>query len=456
MFHGALLYAVIVGGVAALVAFFGGKFLLPYNQQNALLALRVLAPTIFFSAVLGVLRGYFQAHSTMMPTSISQIIEQVFNAAFSIGAAWFFIQQFATNDTEHAKFGAAGGTLGTGAGVLAGLCFMLIVYGVNRKTILRKVARDTRHREESYREIFQVLFLMVTPVIFTTFIYNCNAYLDNYLFFTILGWHGENQKALNAAYGEFSNYYVTLINVPLAMASASASAMMPEVSSCYATGDLDEANDKILETIRLTMFISIPAAVGLGVLAFPITGVLFPSSSSLSGKLLMMGAVSVVFSALSTITNSVLQSIGQQKKALHNAAISLGMDLVVLALILAVFPKTNIYAVVFAGILFSLSMCVLNNLSIRKHLNFRNEFKNTYVKPLIAAAIMGVVTWIVYYGLFAITKRPSISMLAAILIAIVVYLIAFVVVTGTTEAEMRRMPMGTKLVKVLRILRIYR
>ena len=213
--------------------------------------------------------------------------------------------------------------------------------------------------------------------------------------------------------------------------------------------------EESLETIRLTMFISIPAAVGLGVLAFPITGVLFPSSSSLSGKLLMMGAVSVVFSALSTITNSVLQSIGQQKKALHNAAISLGMDLIVLALILAVFPKTNIYAVVFAGILFSLSMCVLNNLSIRKHLNFRNEFKNTYVKPLIAAAIMGVVTWVVYYGLFAITKRPSISMLIAILIAIVVYLIAFVVVTGTTEAEMRRMPMGTKLVKVLRILRIY-
>ena len=85
--------------------------------------------------------------------------------------------------------------------------------------------------------------------------------------------------------------------------------------------------------------------------------------------------------------------------------------------------------------LFSLSMCVLNNLSIRKHLNFRNEFKNTYVKPLIAAAIMGVVTWVVYYGLFAITKRPSISMLAAILIAIVVYLIAFVVVTGTTGSR---------------------
>ena len=140
------------------MAFFGGKFLLPYNQQNALLALRVLAPTIFFSAVLGVLRGYFQAHSTMIPTSISQIIEQVFNAAFSIGAAWFFIQQFATNDTEHAKFGAAGGTLGTGAGVLAGLCFMLIVYGVNRKTILRKVAKDTRHAKNPTAKFFRFFF----------------------------------------------------------------------------------------------------------------------------------------------------------------------------------------------------------------------------------------------------------------------------------------------------------
>ena len=231
--------------------------------------------------------------------------------------------------------------------------------------------------------------------------------------------------------------------------------MMPEVSSCYATGDLDEANDKILETIRLTMFISIPAAVGLGVLAFPITGVLFPSSSSLSGKLLMMGAVSVVFSALSTITNSVLQSIGQQKKALHNAAISLGMDLAILALILAVFPKTNIYAVVFAGILFSLSMCILNNLSIRKHLNFRNEFKNTYVKPLIAAAIMGVVTWVVYYGSLPspnahhqhADRNPDCNCCI---------FDCFCGCNRDNRAEMRRMPMGTKLVKVLRILRIYR
>lgn len=130
----------------------------------------------------------------MMPTSISQIIEQVFNAAFSIGAAWFFIQQFATNDTEHAKFGAPAANPRNRSRCPGRP--LLYADRLRRKpeTILRKAAKDTHHREESYREIFQVLFLMVTPVIFTTFIYNCNAYLDNYLFFTILGWHGETRK----------------------------------------------------------------------------------------------------------------------------------------------------------------------------------------------------------------------------------------------------------------------
>ena len=70
VFHGALIYAAAVGGAAALIAFFLGKYLLPVNQQEALLALRMLAPTIFLSAILGVLRGFFQALITMLQTSV--------------------------------------------------------------------------------------------------------------------------------------------------------------------------------------------------------------------------------------------------------------------------------------------------------------------------------------------------------------------------------------------------
>ena len=381
VFRGALLYALLVGGFAALIALFGGRFLLPRNQQNAILALRVLAPTILLSAILGVFRGYFQAHNTMMPTSISQISEQLVNAVVSVLAGYLLIKGFAKNKTTHAIYGAAGGTMGTGAGVLAGLIFMIFVYMVNKNTIERQMERDISEKEESFGEIFRIIFHLVTPVIFTTFIYNASAYLDSYIFSSIQGFHGISSKVISEQYGEFSNYYITLINVPLSLASASASAMMPIVSGNYATGQKEDANNQISETIKLTMFICIPAAVGLSVLAHPIMGVLFPGSTRLASNLLMFGAISVIFSALSTITNSVLQSIGQQKTALFNAAISLVLNLVILALMLLIAPGIGIYALLIVNILFAVSMCILNGMAISKYLGYKNEIKDSYGKP---------------------------------------------------------------------------
>ena len=77
VFKGALLYAVIAGGIAALICIFGASILVPDNMANARLALQMLAPTIFVSGILGVFRGYFQAYRNMLPTSISQILEQI-------------------------------------------------------------------------------------------------------------------------------------------------------------------------------------------------------------------------------------------------------------------------------------------------------------------------------------------------------------------------------------------
>ena len=70
------------------------------------------------------MRGYFQAQNTMMPTAISQIGEQIVNAVISVLAAWLFTRAAIGDENLIGKFGAAGGTLGTGAGVVTGLIFM--------------------------------------------------------------------------------------------------------------------------------------------------------------------------------------------------------------------------------------------------------------------------------------------------------------------------------------------
>ncbi|MGO5337077.1 putative polysaccharide biosynthesis protein [Bilifractor sp. LCP19S3_H10] len=456
VFRGAMLYAVIVGGITALICFFGGAILLPQNQQNALPALRALAPTIFLSAILGVLRGYFQAHRTMTPTSISQILEQIMNAIVSILAAWILIRNLAPEGgTRAAIYGAMGGTIGTGAGVLVGLLFMTFVYMLNRGYFRRKIAHDRRSTEQSYQEILKMLVLMITPIIFTSFIYNCSAYADSYLYSAIQGFNGMSADSISAAYGEYSNYYVPLVSIPLAMASASTSAMMPEVSGKYAIGQLDELNRQVNQTLRLTMFICIPCMIGLTVLAKPIMGVLFPSASELAEKLLFAGSVFVVTDSFSIVTGGVLQAIGKQHVALVNAGISLAVNLASLAVMLFARPGLDIYAVMLSNIIFSLVCCFLNILSMKKHLRTRHEIRKTYVEPLASSVIMGAVAWLIYTALFHLTRRPFIGLLVAILVAIVVYLVSYVVISKTTEEEMYRFPMGGRIVKFLRLIRIY-
>lgn len=457
VFRGAMLYAVIVGGITALICFFGGAILLPQNQQNALPALRALAPTIFLSAILGVLRGYFQAHRTMTPTSISQILEQIMNAIVSILAAWILIRNLAPEGgTRAAIYGAMGGTIGTGAGVVVGLLFMTFVYMLNRGYFRRKIAHDRRSSEQSYQEILKMLVLMITPIIFTSFIYNCSAYADSYLYSAIQGFNGMSADSISAAYGEYSNYYVPLVSIPLAMASASTSAMMPEVSGKYAIGQLDELNRQVNQTLRLTMFICIPCMIGLTVLAKPIMGVLFPSASELAEKLLFAGSVFVVTDSFSIVTGGVLQAIGKQHVALVNAGISLVVNLASLAVMLFARPGLDIYAVMLSNIIFSLVCCFLNILSMKKHLRTRHEIRKTYVEPLASSVIMGAVAWLIYTALFHLTRRPFIGLLVAILVAIVVYLVSYVVISKTTEEEMYRFPMGGRIVKFLRLIRIYR
>ena len=176
VFRCALIYVLIVGAIASLFTFFGASILVPDSQTNAIPVLRVLAPAIFLSGFLGVLRGYFQAHSTMMPTSISQIIEQVLNAIISIGAALLFIRLFAGDNEDGVPvFGAMGSAAGIVAGVAAGLIFMIFIYRQNRPYFHRHYMQDAAKEESSYREIFRIIFLMITPVILSTFVYNIST-----------------------------------------------------------------------------------------------------------------------------------------------------------------------------------------------------------------------------------------------------------------------------------------
>ena len=161
VFQCALVYVLVVGGAAAVFTFAAAPFLMS-KSENSIVALRVLAPTIFFSGLLGVLRGYFQAHGSMLHTSLSQILEQILNAVVSILAGYLLIKMVADqSETTQAVYGSAGSALGTGAGVVTALLFMFGMYMLNHRTINRRMKYDRSGQLDSYGEIFKLIFTIV-------------------------------------------------------------------------------------------------------------------------------------------------------------------------------------------------------------------------------------------------------------------------------------------------------
>lgn len=437
-FRGALIYTMILSGASALFCLFGAKYMIPSNQPGATLALQVLAPTIFLSGILGVYRGYFQAHSNMLPTSLSQIIEQILNAAVSIGAAWLFIHFFSDGTKEGiAKWGAAGGTVGTGAGVLIALLFMAAAYEVNRKQIARHVRADQTGKEDSYREIFRVLFLIVTPIIFSSFIYNINGYINGVMYSELAGRQGVNSEVVSTLYGEYSVYFLTIINIPLTLAGAVPTSMIPEVSALYAQHRRKAARRKIDEATQLSMFISIPAAVGLAVLAYPITRLLFPNTNGTAGTLLLIGAVTIIFNTNSNVSNGVLQGIGKANLPMWNAAIALVINVGLLVALLQL-TSLGIYAVLVATIVYSIVICILNDISMKKYIHYKNPWGTVYLCPLLPSIPMGVAAGGIYYLLELVTGSNLISLLFAIAIGGMIYLSFYTTIMTKLKAMEKR------------------
>ena len=420
IFHGSLIYAAIVGGIVALVCLFGARFIIPSNQPNAVLALQILSPTIFLSGILGVYRGYFQAYRNMMPTSISQILEQIFNAAVSL--------------------------------VVIALLFMLLVYGVNRNAIKCRVRHDHYHDEESYGEILKLIILIVSPIILSSFIYNINGYLNGVLYSEIMGKHGVNADMISMMYAEYATYFMSIINIPLTLSSAAPTSMIPEVSALYATGDIDETRRRVDQTVQLSMFISIPCAVGLAVLAQPIVLLLFGGTNGVAGKLLMLGSFTILLNGMSNISNGVLQGIGKPKIPMITAAVALVVDVIVVVALL-MFTDLGIYALLVAMIVYAIVVCVMNDFFMKKYLEYKNPWKAAYVSPLIASAVMGVVAAGVYYGFHAILPSNIICLGVSIILAAAAYFLVYILVDKTASERLSRMPGGAYLVRIAQRIR---
>ena len=455
-FHCALIYSLIVGAAGSLLLYFGAGVLV---KNNAIPVLRVFAPTVFLFGILGAVRGYFQANQSMVQTSVSQILEQIANAAVSIGAASLLIHTASihADQTQRAVRGAMGSAMGTGCGVATALIFMVIAYARHRKGYFRRIASDTGYTE-SYGRIMKSTILVITPFIASSFILNLTTTLDQMIYLNMLiDLKRLPEAAVTTVFGLFSNKAVVITNIPISVATAVSAAIIPNIATAYASGDMQETRRRSINASRMALIISIPCAVGLMVLARPVTMLMFPQwdTLELASVLLALQAVTVIFLSVGTITNAVLQAIGKMNMPIVSAGVSLIIQTAALTFFLR-FTDWGIYAMVFVSVLYAAIIFALNEMFLRHYLGLRLDAVKVYWN----AIVMGAAAFAVYRLVFALASRVTgeyfanfAAIIPSIVVAIIVYFFILIRLGSFTEEDILGLPKGTAIARLLKKLR---
>lgn len=462
---GSLLFASITGSAGMFIILFFNEELCAFLKTPfAAPALTVLGPVILIVALLGVFRGFFQGLSTMVPTAISQIIEQITNAVISIVCAYALFSYgqkagkiLVNAENTAASYGAAGGTMGTAAGAIAALLFILFLflgfYAKYKKKIRKKISKGTIENRESYSSLIKILVLTIVPVLLSTTIYNISSIIDQTLFKNIAVTQGYEAKQISEWWGVYAGQFRVLINVPISIASAMASSAVVSLTKAFMLGKRASVKRQITSATRFTMLIAFPCTAGLMALSGPLMMLLFSDTDRTSSVMMLAGAISVVFFSLSTLSNGLLQGVDRLRIPVINAAISLGLQALLLILLMRVF-NLNIYAVIIANAFYALLMCVLNNIALTRHANVRLNFVTTFVQPAAASAVMGVLTFLFYRAMHYITHSNTISTIISIIFGVIVYALILLLTRTISREEVERFPKGRKIAMLLTKMRL--
>ena len=445
--------------LTAAIFFFAEEITAMLGRPQAYLALQMLAPTIFIFAMMATIRGYFQGMSSTVPTALSQVVEQIFNAIFSVVLA-HAMWNFALRRGEVAEiYGAAGGTAGTTLGAVAGFIVVSGVYFLVRPDILKQVrhsrrvalARGGNFADVPKLQIARKIIFTSSAIIAGTAIFSVANLIDTWLVIDRLAYGGFEETRARELLGQLTGKFNPITNLPAAISSSLALVLIPSIAASKQRpgfGAKKEMHSKINTVLRVAMLITVPIAFGLGVLGPQIVALLFPGHPE-GGTFFIIGFPSVIFLAVSQISTGVLQAVGKVYIPIL-AAMAGAAAKTVLGYFLIAQPAINIYGAIAGTVLCYLIAAWINCHFLRRSLGIKLEYKAMAAKPVVAATAMAMGCFVIYHLVYALFPSNAFATLAAVFAGAMVYASFMVIIRGFNEEDVRILPKGDKLAKALR------
>lgn len=431
----------ITGFVSFCIFLFGSQFIVNniMHNPNAYYAMVAISPSLLFVPVMAAYRGYFQGRREMKYIAGSQLLEQFFRVIVGLILAYVLMKKLGP------KFGAAGAIAGATIGALVSIAFLAIQYFKNKKRLLNESSKQ--YNEESVKEILKKLLVVAIPITIGASVMPLVNMVDNVVVIRQLEVAGFTNAEANKLFGQLTGMALSIVNMPTIITLSMEMSLVPAISELKALNQMEKVKTEILTAIKVTLYILLPAAVGLAVLSTPIMNLLYPAEPTSLGKIMLALTPCVLFLGLMQTLNGTLQGIG--KPMVPVTALLIGMVFkIVLTYTLTAMPGINIYGAAIGTICAYFVAVIFELWYIRKYVGVRFPIKELLLKPLSMVIIMGVVVKVSYIFLVGIIGG-KISTIVSIGIGALVYLISVFALGGITKEEIIKLPKGEKIYKLL-------
>ncbi len=447
VFVTALKLMAVIGAAAFSFCFFGADLIaFLIDIPGAEHSLKAIAPALCIVPLLAAFRGYFQGQQNMKPTAVSEVCEQIVRVAAGLGLGFYLYD-------EGLDVAAAGATFGAVAGAAAGMVVISVIYGRTR----RRTGRIADYagelgRTESASEILKKIAWIAVPIVIGAEIMPLMSAIDTTLVVSRLkdtGW--QTGEALNL-YSQYGAYCDTLISLPQTFTQAIAVSLVPSMAAFYWQGRKEKVRENIQLSMRMTMLLACPCAVGLFVLARPIMLLLYfdqTENALQAAPTLRVMTLGVILLAVSQTTTGALQSVGKQMVPVRNLAIGAVVKAILTYLLVGV-PAIHVKGAALGTNGAYLVALLLNLYAVKRETGVKFNLLQTYIKPMLAALIMGLCTYSSYNVLFTWAGN-TVGTLGSILLSMAAYVVLVLRMKAVTREELRALPGGEFLMRVFRV-----
>lgn len=407
-----------------------------------------IAPSILLVSVMSALRGYMQGRSSMTPTAVSQLIEQVVKVGLSLPLATYGL-----------RFGLAYASAGAFVGVTVSeglaLLFMFIVYSRRRRAIADEAAQD-RHEPVSARPLVRQIIRIAVPITIGSMLVPLSGFIDSAMIRQRLYAAGFGAEEARVLYGALSGVAVSLVNVPTVLATAVCISLVPLISAARVGKRLDEMHATSQLGLRLGSLLGMPCAVGMSLLATPILTLLYPKLTTdeiaLSSQILSLSALTIFFFTQVQATTGILQGAGLQKVPMYTLVLGV-ICKVALNYTLIAIPSINIQGGPLASLACYFVSMLVNVVWIVRKTGLSIDWGSALLRPAGATAGMGAAVYLLTQALDMSRRHNA---LLAVAVGVLVYVVLVFLLGALRRDDLEIIPGGRKLEKLMIKLRVWR